>query len=221
MFVSYLYGILAQPAFTEKYSKELESRELRAPVTKDAKLFVEVAKIGAKLLCLHTYGERFLPKNKKRKDVIKGRAKCVKPVPGTPGGYPETFEYIEAAQTLRVGEGEFKPVPPEVYRYEVSGLKVAQSWLRYRMKAGAGKKSSPLDDIRPERWTAQFTTELLELLWVLEATVAIHPKQAELLERVTAGECVKADELPEVPPEMRKPPSANKTEEGGLFEGLE
>ena len=29
------------------------------------------------------------------------------------------------------------------------------------MRKGAGKKSSPLDDIRPERWTSRFTTELL------------------------------------------------------------
>ena len=29
--------------------------------------------------------------------------------------------------------------------FEVSGLKVVQSWLKYRMKKGAGKKSSSLD----------------------------------------------------------------------------
>lgn len=35
--------------------------------------------------------------------------------------------------------------------------------------------------------TGQFTTELLELLWVLEATVAEYPRQAELLERVVSA----------------------------------
>jgi hypothetical protein len=38
-----------------------------------------------------------------------------------------------------------------------------------------------LDEIRPEKWTGQFTTELLELLWVLEATLVEYPRQAELL----------------------------------------
>ncbi|MFQ5915848.1 MAG: hypothetical protein ACE5JS_21960, partial [Nitrospinota bacterium] len=90
----------------------------------------------------------------------------------------------------------------------VSGLKVVQSWLKYRMKKGAGKKSSPLDNIHPERWTGQFTTELLELLWVLEATVAGYPEQARLLEAVAAGPCFEIHELPPVPDEMRKPPAA-------------
>jgi hypothetical protein len=75
------------------------------------------------------------------------------------------------------------------------------------MKRGAGKKSSPLDDIRPERWTGQFTTELLELLWVLERTVGGYPEQAQLLEAVVSGPCFSAEELPAVPSEMRKPPA--------------
>jgi hypothetical protein len=76
------------------------------------------------------------------------------------------------------------------------------------MRKGAGKKSSPLDDIRPERWTGQLTTELLELLWVLEATVAGYPEQARLLDEVVSGQCFRADELPEVPAAMRQPPGA-------------
>ena len=78
------------------------------------------------------------------------------------------------------------------------------------MKKGAGRKSSPLDDIRPTRWTSQFTTELLELLWVLEATLAAYPEQAQLLEEVIASDCFHADELPEVPDEMRKPAEIGK-----------
>ena len=81
-------------------------------------------------------------------------------------------------------------VEREVFEFEVSGLKVVQSWLSYRMKKGAGKKSSPLDYIRPERWTSQFTTELLELLRVLEATVEGFPEQARLLEAVINGDCL-------------------------------
>ena len=37
---------------------------------------------------------------------------------------------------------------------------------------------------RPERWTADFTGELLNVLWILEATVATYPLQADLLERI-------------------------------------
>lgn len=216
-FLAYVYGVLAQPAFTARFAKELEARELRVPITEDAELFEKVCEVGARLLWLHTYGERFVPEGRQRGYVPRGAARCTKAVPSDPGGYPESFEYNDATRTLHVGDGEFAPIAPEVYEFEVSGLKVVQSWLRYRMKKGAGKKSSPLDDIRPERWTSQFTTELLELLWVLEATVASYPEQAKLLDAIVAGECFKADELPEVPEWVRKPPKTG-TQGGGLFD---
>jgi predicted helicase len=218
-FLAYVYGAMAHPAYTDRFFEELETRELRVPITKDAALFEKVCEIGARLLWLHTYGERFIPKGEQRGHVPPGAAKCVKAVPGHADGYPESFYYNNATQTLHVGEGEFRPVARNVFEFEVSGLKVVQSWLKYRMKKGAGKKSSPLDDIRPERWTGQFTTELLELLWVLEPTVAGYPEQAKLLDCVTVGPCFQADELPPVPDEMRKPPQA-RTPSGDLFEDL-
>jgi hypothetical protein len=205
-FLAYVYGILAQPAFTARYRKELESCELRVPLTLDAELFENVRFIGARLLWLHTYGERYVPAGRQRGHIPPGAAKCEKPVPGDADNYPEAFAYDSSTLTLTVGAGEFKPVAPEVYTFEVSGLKPVQSWLKYRMRNGAGKKSSPLDDIRPEKWSSQFTTELLELLWVLEATVEGYPEQAKLLEAIVAGSCIKAADLPPVPADMRKPP---------------
>jgi hypothetical protein len=219
--LAYVYGVLAQPAFTTRFAKELETRELRVPITKDTALFEKVRAAGARLLWLHTYGERFVPKGQRRGHVPRGAAKCKKAVPGHAGGYPESFAYNDAARTLHVGEGEFAPVAREVYEFEVSGLKVVQSWLKYRMKKGGGKKSSPLDDIRPERWTGQFTTELLELLWVLEATLATYPEQAKLLEAVAAGPCFQAGELPPVPEEYRKPPALPRAPGGDLFDEIQ
>jgi hypothetical protein len=219
-FVAYVYGTLAHAAFTARYARELETGELRVPITKSASLFEKVRSVGARLLWLHSYGERFVPKGKQRGRIPSGVAKCVKAVPSKNSeDYPESFEYNDATLTLRVGGGEFRPVARAVYDFEISGLKVVQSWLKYRMKKGAGKKSSPLDDIRSKRWTSQFTTELLELLWVLEATLAAYSEQAELLESVIAGPCFLASELPPVPDHARKPPQP-KAEGTGLFEDL-
>ena len=211
-FLAYVYGVLAQPAFTTGFKNELGTRELRVPITKDAALFEKVRKAGARLLWLHTYGERFVPTQQTRGRVPPGAAKCVEAIPG----YPENFAYNDATLTLRVGAGKFEPVAPEVYEFEVSGLKVVQSWLKYRMKKGAGRKSSSLDDIRPTYWTGQFTTELLELLWVLEETVKYYPEQEKLLEAVVASDCFRADKLPTVPDKMRKPPKP-QTIKGDLF----
>ena len=207
-FLAYVYGVLAHPAFTSHFAEELESRDLRVPITRDAELFDKVRAAGAHLLWLHTYGERFVPEGKPRGQVPHGAARCTVAVPGDPDGYPETFAYNDETRTLYVGAGEFAPVEPDLFAFEVSGLKVVQSWLKYRMKKGAGKKSSPLDNIRPNSWSSQFTTELLELLWVLEATLAAYPEQAQLLQQVIACDCIHADELPPVPEEMRRPPKA-------------
>jgi hypothetical protein len=186
-FLAYIYGVLAQPAFTSRYAEELATRELRVRITMDPALFAELRDVGATLLWLHTYGERYVPKGRPRGQVPKGDARCRKPVPGDKENYPETYEYIDVTKTLRVGAGAFAPVAPEVYNFEVSGLKVVQHWLDYRMREPKGKKSSPLDDIHPEKWTRDFTDELLELLWILEATIAEYPRQAKLLTRVAKG----------------------------------
>jgi predicted helicase len=183
-FLAYVYGLLAHPAFTERYAAELGTRELRVPITKNAALFTQVRDAGAKLLWLHTYGQRYVPKGQHRGQVPKGAARCTKPVPGDTASYPEKYEYNDATKTLYVGAGAFAPVVPEVYNFDVSGPKVVQSWLGYRMKNPKGKKSSPLDDIHPEKWTGDFTTELLELLWVLETTIAEYPTHAKLLAAV-------------------------------------
>jgi len=224
--VAYLYGILAQPEYTGRFGQELANREIRVPLTKNADLFEAVASIGRRLLWLHTYGERFhttggdhpLPlaegeQARRYGQVPRGQARCVRAVPDDPEQYPEDFQYNTETRTLHVGDGAFAPVEADVYEFEVSGLKVVQSWLGYRMKRPHGRRSSPLDDIGPERWTAEFTTQLLELLWVLEATVEIYPEQAELLSEVIAGDLFTADELPEVPEEARQAPRAQPAED--------
>ena len=75
------------------------------------------------------------------------------------------------------------------------------------MKRRAGKKSSPLDEIRPERWTPRMTDEFLELLWVLEATLAMEPDLSAALDSVVTGPCFTADELPRPTVAERKPPA--------------
>ena len=206
-FAAYVYGALAHPGFTARFAGELEARELRVPLTRDAGLFENIRENGARLLWLHTYGERFVPEGERPGHVPPGAARCAEAVPGGADGYPESFSYGAASRTLRVGAGAFAPVAPEVFEFSVSGFKVVRSWLGYRMKRGKGRKSLPLDDIRPERWTSAFTTELLELLWALEATAALGPEQARLLAVAADGPCFGAGDLPPVPAWAREPPA--------------
>ena len=212
-FVAYLYGIMAHPAYTKRYYKELATRQVRLPLTKDSELFGRIRDIGGRLLWLHTYGERYIPDGYQRGQIPQGESRCTTAVPMTEEDFPESFDYDDASNTLHVGAGQFAPITSEVYEFQVSGLKVVQSWLKYRMRDGAGRKSSPLDDIRPTAWPPHFTTELLELLWVLESTIAAQAEQAQLLAAVDSGEWFESDELPKVPAYMRKPPPKPKASE--------
>ncbi len=199
---AYAYGVLAQPAYVARFWDELEQPPPRLPITKDAGLFACVTDLGERLLHLHTYGERF--RSPDRATIPQGEARCTKAVPPTP--LPEGHSYDTETRTLHVGDGEFAPVSPEVYGYSVSGFHVVKSWLDRRKLKRSGRKSSPLDDIRPERW--EFTGELLELLWVLEETIRLQPEGAALLDEVCASELFTADELPTPTDAERQPPGA-------------
>ena len=199
----YAYGILAQPAYVDRFWDELELPPPRLPITKNPDLFNRVAVHGSELIYLHTYGERF--------GSIGADGLVPQGIAGCDGGvskYPESYEYDRINEVLRVGDGVFAPVKSDVWDYSVSGMQVVKSWLDRRSLRGSGKKSSPLDEIRPERW--DFTEELLELLWVLEHTIELQPVGAALLDEVCKSELFSASELPKPTAAERKAP--NRTE---------
>lgn len=206
---AYAYAVLATPSYVERFSEELVEPGPRLPLTADAGLFGEATTQGRALIYLHTYGERFVPEGQRPSQVQQGAARLLTPISERPDEYPEEFSYDPAARMLKVGTGEIAPVVPEVFGFSVSGFEVVRSWLAYRMKDGAGRQSSELDKIRPERWTAQMSRELLELLWVLEHTVARYATLADLFERIVAGPLFHADELPKPSDAERRPPGVD------------
>lgn len=200
---AYVYAVLAQPEFTARFHDELATRELRVPLTADGKLFERAVKLGRELLFLHSYGERF-------NDGQTWPAPVVMNLTAVPGGdLPEKFAYDAARQIISIGGGEFGPVSKAVWEYEVSGLKVVQSWLGYRMKIRKGKKSSPLDDVTPREWSSEYTSEFLRLLNLLTRTIELQPQQVALLDAILAGPLLNASELGPVPEQWRDAPKAN------------
>lgn len=213
---AYFYALLGGQSYTKRFWNELETPGPRVPITKESEKFHNAVALGRKLIWIHTYAERL--RGEGRGDEIDpGSAKIIKAIPDQPDRYPETNTYDPEKKEISVGSGKIGPVPPEIWEFEVSGLKVVQSWLGYRMKKRAGKKSSPLDDIRPERWTARMSDELLELLWVLEATLDMEPELEKALDEVVAGPCFKASELPEPTDAERKAPG-KKSAAGDLLQ---
>ena len=90
-----------------------------------------------------------------------------------------------------IGSGHVDNVPPAVWAYEVSGKQVLTQWFSYRRRnrerpqIGDRRPPSPLGDIQPDAWPAEYTTELLNVLNVLGADALERP--GGLLERICAG----------------------------------
>lgn len=200
----YAYALLSAPTYTERFSEELSLPGPRLPITRDEQLFTAAVGHGRELIRLHTYNERFTDRSR----PLTGAVRCQQAVSHEPDHYPETFEYDEGEQTLHVGDGVFAPVTPEVMDFSVSGYEVVHGWLSYRLLDRGGRSSTPLDAMTPERWTAQMTEELLELLWVVEQTIASHPKLDELLDQVVAGKVLTTADLPSPTEPDRQPLTA-------------
>ncbi len=209
---TYAYGILPQLSYIARFWDELEPPPPHLPITKDIDLFNQVADHGASLIYLHTFGQRFISPEDDG-FMPPGKARCTKAV--SLEEYPTDFQYYPDKRTLRVGDGEFAPVNREVWNYSISGLQIVRSWLNYRKRDRSGRSSSPLDNVRPARW--DFTKELLELLWVLEETLALQPEGEALLENVCASETFSHSELPIPTEEERKPPRVENPEQATLL----
>lgn len=205
---TYAYALLAGSNYTVRFAAELETPGPRVPLTADVDLFVAAVALGEELLWLHTYGERF----------GEGRDGVLLPTISVDGTLtlperPRDIKYDVATRALRIGDGEVVGVAPEVWSFEVSGMQVVKKWVGYRTAKGAGRSASsgsPLDHIRPTKWLDEWTTELLELLSVLQRTIELQPRGVELLDRILAGPLISASDLPEPPPELRHPPGNSR-----------
>ena len=198
--VAYIHALLGTSAFSERFTDELAEMAgpVHVPITSDLDLFNQAIRLGRELLWYHTWGERFTPDP--AETLPQGNTDELSPI----DGYPETFRYRPEDQTLQVGSGLFGPVSQEVWNFEVSGLRVLDSWLGYRKAKGKGRKSSDLDDIRPRTWV--FTDELRRLIAILQHTIDLTPTANQLLDDIIAGPLIHALDLPEPTNAERKAP---------------
>ena len=197
--MAYLAAVMAHPAFTARFQKDLVRPGLRVPVTADAKLFAKATALGREVVWLHTCGERFADPKAGRParaprlphdapSIPKGGT-----IPGAPEPLPDDMHYDAAKRRLHIGKGYIDNVPPEVWAYEVSGMNVLRQWFSYRKRdrkrpiIGDRRQPSPLGDIQPDHWPHEYTPDLLDLLNVLGRIVALEPQQAKLLEEILSG----------------------------------
>lgn len=125
-------------------------------------------------------------------------------IPESKEAMPDTIDYDAVNKRLLVGQGYVENVEPGMWNYEVSGKQILVQWFSYRKAnrerplIGDKRPPSPLGDIQPDHWLAEYTTELLNVLHVLGLLVDLEPAQAKLLENVCAGPLINEDELHDI-----------------------
>jgi len=114
---------------------------------------------------------------------------------------PDSIEYDAEKKRLTIGQGFVDNVTPEVWSYNVSGKQVLLQWFSYRKKdrerpiIGDRRPPSPLAELQPDHWLSEYTTELINLLNVLELLVDLEPVQEKLLGKICAGPLLSSENL--------------------------
>lgn len=183
--MAYVACTVSHNAYTATFAEELQTPGVRVPLTKDAELWRQSVEVGQEVLWLHTYGLAFGAK--RGNNVLSGSAHQVKYLTAVKH-LDDEFTYNPVTQTLSFGGGSWGPVPPQVMEYNTDGKKTVNAWFSYRKKSPVGKKTSPLDNISPTYWDADWSTELAELLTVLAHLVSLESRQEELLGKIIAAD---------------------------------
>jgi hypothetical protein len=199
-FLAYLAAVAANPAYTARFQGDLVQPGLRIPLTARPKLFNQAVELGRRVIWLHTFGERYADAKAGRPAgpprLPKDRAPTIPregAIPDDPESMPDEMAYDASRGRLLVGSGFVEKVTDAVWRYEVSGKRVLTQWFSYRKKnrerpiIGDRRPPSKLGEIQPDRWLAEYTTELLNVLHVLGGLVDLEPAQAALLEAICDG----------------------------------
>jgi hypothetical protein len=207
-FMAYIAAVTAHPAFTVRFKSELVQPGLRVPITAEAELFTTAAELGRTVIWLHTFGERFTDPKRGRPagpprlpKELAPRIPAAGAISQVPSDMPDSIEYDEAKRRLLIGNGYVEGVPPEVWKYEISGKQVLRQWFSYRKAnrerpiIGDRRPPSRLGDIQPDHWLAEYTTELINVLNILCRLVDLEPTQAELLGKICSGQTVSTEEL--------------------------
>jgi len=206
--LAYIAAVAAHPTFTARFQDDLSTPGLRIPLTRDGLLFSEGAELGRTVIWLHTFGERMTdPENGRPNQPPRlpsarmPRIPAAGAIPEDPSAMPDAIGFDAGKKRLLIGQGYVEHVEPEMWTYEVSGKQVLLQWFSYRKAnrerpiIGERRPPSPLGDIQPDHWLAEYTTELINLLNVLGMLVDLEPIQAKLLDKICAAPTILSDEL--------------------------
>jgi Type ISP C-terminal specificity domain len=139
---NYAYAVLNAPSYRDRYAEFLRKDFPHLPLTTDARLFFDLADLGADLVELHLLRSAELEEPKASypvpgADVVEeGHPRYVAPGETPPeGGEPllRGHVYLSKSNKRRGVRGQyFEGVTPEVWYWEVGGRQPARDWLYAR-----------------------------------------------------------------------------------------
>ena len=186
--LAYIAAVAAHPAFTERFRSDLVTPGFADPAHGRRQGFRHRRRTWRTVIWLHTFGERFVDAKHGRPAEPPRLPPAQSPripkagaISQTPQAMPDTIEYDASQRRLSIGQGYIENVSPQVWNYEVSGKHVLRQWFSYRKAnrdrpiIGDRRPPSPLGDIRPDHWLAEYTSELLNVLHVLGRLVELEP----------------------------------------------
>ena len=187
-FLAYIAAIVAHPAYTARFRRELEEPGVGVPLSAEPHLWTSAIPLGRQVLWLHTYGTRCVdaeagrPRGE-RPIIEKYGVKCTHAVRMLPERIPDNLPYDDATSTIHIGEGRFTPVPRRAVEYDVAGRRILWRWLNDRTRRPRYKRRTcpQLDDFTVADWDRHLTDELLALLAVLAGCVSLEDTQQDLL----------------------------------------
>ena len=197
---AYAVAVAGHSAFTERFADELLTPGIRLPLTRDPDLWHRAVAIGREFLWAVTYGECDPPPGAQRNGpegvgFPPGDPRQVRYDAPIGTAVPDALRYDEEKHTLHVGPGVFSGVPPEVWDYEVGGMRIVRKWFGYRKASPTSRKTSPLDDIHVTSWPGEWTEELIDLLSVLRRLVDLAPAQDDVTTRIVESPVVTVADL--------------------------
>lgn len=159
------------------------------------------------MIWLHSYGERMADPKQGRPVGSPRVASAMRPTVPKGGAIsptaelPDDLRYEASEQRLYVGDGYIDHVAPAVWAYDVDRKQVIPQWFSYRKRdrskpqMGDKRPPSPLQNIQPRCWLAEYTSDLLDLLNILTLLVEMEPEQEKLLANVCDGKLISQTEL--------------------------
>ncbi len=220
--LAYVVAIAGNPSFTKLALQRHAGEPLRLPLTSSPAIFDRAVALGARLTWLQTLGARFVNEAEGRPGEvhIDPELSLSPATPVLPDG-PGDVRYDPEMTTVYFGDNTLAGVALAAWEFEVNGWPVLRRWLEHRTRAGRGRRTSELNDIRPTSWDGSWTNELLTLVSVLHGMGELQSELDDLLNKVLAGPTIDRSHLP-VPTnaETKVPPTdlqGTTPSDGALF----